>query len=127
MWVPGPPVLFLWPEQMPPAGFGASPNLPLPEKLRSPDWGLLALSRQAAYWQLKLSLPFCPEQSRRVRPRRVAEKKGLGSAPERQSRCQAGCCADCRRKAFSLPLCGWRPPSAQWCGQRGSPSWWEGP
>ena len=111
MWVLDPPALFLWPEQPLPAGPGLFPDSLLPKQAQSPDWGLLALSRRAGYYpQLRPLLPFCPEQSRRFRRPQAVEKKELDLAPEQRSRCWAGCCSDCRRRAFSLLLCGWPPP-----------------
>ena len=128
MWGPVPPAPFLWTEQLPPVGSGLFPDSLPPKQAQSPDWGLLALSRRAAYYpQLRPLLPFCPEQRRRFRPRQEAEKEAANSAPETQSRCWAGCCSDCRRRAFSLPRCGWQPPSVSQCGRRGLPSWLAGP
>lgn len=85
------------------------------------------MSRLAMYRpQLKLSLPFCPEQSRWFHPRQAEEEK-TGSVREQQNHRWAGWCSGCRRKVFSLLRCGWLSLSAQLCGRRGLPSWWAEP
>ena len=82
---PGPPALFLWPEQALPAGSGPFPDSPPMGQVRPLGWGLLLLSRLAAYCQLKLSLRFYLEQ-KYLFPHhwQAAEKKEIGRASCRE-------------------------------------------
>ena len=106
MWVLPPPAACFWPVRVFPAGPEMFPDSPQPARVRPPDWELLLLFRLAACYWLKLPLPFFPERCLHFRCHQGAAKKKADSVRERQSRCWAGWCSGCRRRAFSLPLCG---------------------